>query len=69
METDYPYFYEFPCGHPPPAVIICISNDKTGEEEEEINRKIAMIYYLSKRSWGMSLKDVEKNDDESGNAP
>ena len=45
-----------------PTIVICIANNKTGENEKGIDSQITVIDKLFGRSAGVSFKKVEQYD-------
>ena len=47
--------------HPAQTIVIRVTDDKSGKQEEEINCKVAVINNLTQWTGGMCLKNVKCN--------
>ena len=59
---------EAPGGHFVPAVIVCIADDKAGQNEEEIHSQVAVVDVLRPKNRDVGLETVKQNYHEGGHA-
>ena len=59
MQTDKSTFDKVFYGHRFPAVVISITDDKAGEDEEEIHRQVSVVDLLIYMTTRIGFKNVK----------
>ena len=67
METDQTSLEETLQAELRPSVVVCISHDEAGEDEEEVHCKIAVVEFLVDGTCGEAFEYMEPYDHQGCN--
>ena len=69
METDEAALEKFGGTHSSPPVVVCISDDEAGKDEEKLYGKVSVVAPLVEGTGGKCFKEMVNQHHQGGDSP